>query len=223
MQTSFIYIFIRKSCPGFSSVVKPDPRESALTNDKFFQILTMSKTPSSAPAPAPDHPNPISPMIIDPFEPERDFLEWLNSFYDVPYQHDLECSCCSWPPRTPDITERYLTYLNDEDDKIIPLPCGCNFRRSCILTKLKPLMLSDETTDITCPSCSAVLLRHWVVARVLRWCFDAESEAVKGDDTCCVVCQEELNEIPEGGSSSESDSSLKLLCGHVFHRNCLIK
>ena len=159
-------------------------------------------------------------MIMDPFEPEMDLRKWLNCFYDVPYRHDLECSCCSWPPQTPNKTERYLTYTNDEEDKLIPLPCGCNFRRPCILTKLKPLL--DETTDVKCPSCNTVLLRHWVVARVLKWCEAAETEALKGDGKCCLVCREDL-ESGDGGASSESDTSMKLPCGHVFHRDCLIR
>ena len=158
------------------------------------------------------------PIIMDLFEPLEDLLRWLNSMYDVPYQHDLECTCCAWPPRTGNKAERYLTYTDeDEEDKIIHLPCGCNYRRSCILYVLEPLL--DETQDVKSPSCSTVLLRPWVVARVRDDSKAAESD-VKGDDKCCMVCHQDFENLDGGASLA---TSLKLSCGHIFHDGCLIK
>lgn len=157
--------------------------------------------------------DPVLPIIMDPFDPGRDLQAWLDTLYDVPYRHDLACTCCSWPPRTRNKVERYLTYTDEEEDKIIHLSCGCNYRRSCILSKLTSV-LDKPTQDIKCPSCSTVLVRPWVIARVMDDSKAAEAEKAKGDDKCCLVCQEDF----------ETDSPpLKLSCGHVFHDGCLFK
>ena len=82
--------------------------------------------------------------------------------------------------------------------------------------------LGSTITDIGSANTRNLLLRPWIVARVMDNCKSAETQDVKGDDKCCMVCQDDF-ESGDSGASGEADTSLKLSCGHMFHDNCLIK
>ena len=203
--------------PPYLLALHPKPGTHRRSQIRLRTLVMARTVPSALAASFKDH-NSNFPIIMDPFEPLKDLQQWLNKLYDVPYRPDLECTCCAWPPRTRKKAERYLIYTDeDEEDKIVHLPCGCNYRRSCISSHLRPLLA--EPQDVKCPSCSTVLLRPWVVAQVKDDSKYAEGE-VKGDDKCCMVCYQDF-ESPDGGASS--NTSMKLSCGHIFHDSCLVK
>lgn len=156
-------------------------------------------------------------------EKKRSLPLWLDSLTRVTLQntpdfHDRGCTCCNYPNNHQPFTDYSLASLERIENWLLKLPCGCSYRRGCVVEILK-----DRDS---CHYCGFEFFKQWSLQGFVKDLPTADlvKERERGRDVECGICQRELSDqhvYPEGRPGFTLERPIKLPCSHVYGEDCL--
>ena len=156
---------------------------------------------------------------------KRSLPLWLDSLTRVtarntPDFHMRGCTCCNYPNTHQPFTDYSLASLERKENWLLKLPCGCTYRRGCVVEMMK------ERDN--CLYCGFQLFKQWTLHGYVKDLPTADlvKERKRGKDAECGICQREFDDQhvhPENSSGFTQERPITLPCSHVYGEECLRK